>query len=338
MFWNVENFFDTKHDSLKNDYEFLPRGSRHWTHSRFEAKRNHIFKTIVAVGEEGGQPYDDALMPAVVGLAEVENEVVLRELCLATPLVKYHYQFVHFESPDTRGVDVALLYRPQCFSVLSSTAICVSDATEDFHTRDILQVFGVASSGDSMMLFVCHFPSKRGGKGAEMRRVAVVRHLMQQMILAQHRHPTAVVLAMGDFNATPQELAQYALPSFFECAGASGLDTPAGGSDSGSFGFVNLMSKLPSDEGSYFYQGRWSYIDQFLISSNTVQLCKTRKDIHANLRLADGAAHVFRASPLLMEDKRHMDQKPSRTYQGIRYNGGTSDHLPIYLTLISELD
>lgn len=336
MFWNVENFFDTRHDTLKSDYEFMPRGTLYWTHRRFEAKRNQIFKTIVALGEEGGRPYSDALMPALVGLAEVENDAVLRELCQGTPMAKYHYQFVHYESPDVRGIDVALLYRPRCFRVLESKALCMSDTDQDFRTRDILQVFGVASSGDSLVLFVCHFPSKRGGKEAEMRRAAVARHLMQQMDSALCMHPTAVVLAMGDFNATPQELAQYVPPGLLGDAEAPIFATQADSATPNNPNFVNLMSMLPSDEGSYFYQGRWSYIDQFIISRNALQTCNVGNGTQTSLHLEGNAAHVFRTRSLLMEDKRHLGQKPRRTYQGPRYNGGASDHLPIYLTLVAN--
>lgn len=309
MFWNVENYFDTQHDTLKNDYEFLPRGVRYWTRKRFEAKRNQIYKTIVALGEAGGEPYSEALIPAIVGLAEVENDGVLRELCQGTPLAKYHYQSVHYESPDARGIDVALLYRPQYFRVLESRSLCVSDTSQGFRTRDILLVFGVSASGDSLVLFVCHFPSKRGGKEADVRRAKVARYLMQQMSSAIREHPTAVVLAMGDFNATPKEMAAY-VP----------------------YGFVNLMDRLPTHEGSYFYQGRWSYIDQFFVSGNTLEEGK-RDEGSCPLRLEGNNANIFHLRPLLTEDKGNMDLKPRRTFQGPKYYGGVSDHLPIYLTL-----
>ena len=127
--WNVENLFDTRHDTMKDDCAFTPEGDNHWTSKRYQDKQNKIFKTIAAMQ-----------WPVVVGMAEVENDHVLRDLCRNTPLRKLGYDFVHFESPDQRGVDCALLYRKGLFDLFESTNIYVSDTTEGFYTRDILLV------------------------------------------------------------------------------------------------------------------------------------------------------------------------------------------------------
>ena len=118
-FWNVENYFDTQHDTLKEDMEFTPTGKNHWTAKRYADKRNKIYKMVAAMQ-----------WPVVVGLAEVENDRVLRDLCRYTPLRRYGYEFVHYESPDRRGVDCALLYRKELFTVFESQRIDVSDSTE----------------------------------------------------------------------------------------------------------------------------------------------------------------------------------------------------------------
>lgn len=318
-FWNVENLFDTQHDTLKEDFEFTPRGDKHWNAKRLSAKTNLISKTLMALGEEAdsGEAIgnDEAeLMPILVGLAEVENDRVLRDLCRSTALRRYDYRFMHFESPDRRGIDVALLYRPDRFAVCSARAIGVSDSAADFFTRDLLMVRGVTREGDSLTLFVCHFPSKRGGAAAEEHRARIAARLRLLMDSAAARHPSSTVLAMGDFNSAPDE------PCLVQGLGlTAGAAAPP---------FVNLMSGLPAGQGSYCYRGDWSYIDQFLISAGAL----TRGDAAA-LHVEDGVAHVFRHWALLSSDPRRLDSRPRATYQGPRYLGGASDHLPIFLTL-----
>ena len=112
--WNVENLFDTRHDTLKDDCAFTPVGDNHWTSKRYQDKQNKIFKTIAAMQ-----------WPVVVGMAEVENDHVLRDLCSNTPLRKLGYDFVHFESPDQRGVDCALLYRKGLFDLFESMKVTI---------------------------------------------------------------------------------------------------------------------------------------------------------------------------------------------------------------------
>ncbi len=312
-FWNVENYFDTYRDTLKNDVEYTPYGDKHWNGKRYAAKRQQLYKTIVAMAEGT----DEALLPVVVGLAEVENGRVLRDLCQGTPLRQYDYQYIHYDSPDLRGADVALLYRPARFNVLHHRAIAVSDTTAGFYTRDLLEVLGSTPAGDTLMLYVCHFPSKRGGAEAASRRRVVAKRLRGLMDSAAVLHPTAVVVAMGDFNSTPEE------PCLTQDLGVE----PHGDSTKCQ-PFVNLMATLPRHEGTYNYQGMWSYIDHFFVSREAV-----RPSQHTGLRVEGGRAQVFRNSFLLMNNPRRLDSKPRPTYQGPKYVGGASDHLPIFFTL-----
>ncbi|MEZ5083825.1 MAG: hypothetical protein R2750_10305 [Bacteroidales bacterium] len=135
MFYNVENLFDTKDDSLTNDNEFLPESDRHWDNHKFYTKLNRIYKVIIGVGE--WEP------PAIVGLCEIENRYVLNKLVYDTPLKTFNYKIVHYESPDERGIDVAMIYRPDIFSVDTSVAINISFPFDpESRTRDILYVRG----------------------------------------------------------------------------------------------------------------------------------------------------------------------------------------------------
>ena len=181
--WNVENFFDTRNDTLTDDDEFTPDGEYHWTYRKFNAKRDGIYKTLLKMD-----------FPDVVGLGEVENAYVLRELCQGTPLRKKHYAYVHYDSPDRRGIDCALLYRRDRFTVTSSRPVNLSDSATGYFTRDILLVEGVTPSGDTLCFLVNHWPSKRGGDEAEKHRMlsaATVRRLMDSIATA---HPTAAVI------------------------------------------------------------------------------------------------------------------------------------------------
>lgn len=288
--WNVENYFDTQHDSLKSDTAFLPSGEYRWTPARFAAKRNNIYKVIVDMGG------DDFNVPALVALQEVENDRVLRELCMNTPLRKLGYDYIHFESPDARGVDCAVIYRKDRFAPFLSKPICVSDTAAGFRTRDLLLVEGVMDGKDTVCLVVCHLPSKRGGAAADIRRLEVVRVLRHTLDTLQQNHPDAVVMAMGDFNA-----------GMGEDALGKGLGLSDGVNPEG---FYDLTYSMPNTMGSYKYQGRWDYIDHILINRKCV-------------------GRVFAADYLLKDEKGGLGQRPFRTYQGTHYSGGYSDHLPL---------
>lgn len=288
-FWNVENFFDTQHDTLKSDDAFTPQGENHWTTKRYAEKRNKIFKMVAAMG-----------YPTIVGLAEVENDAVLRDLCLFTPLRRFHYQFVHYESADRRGADCALLYRSDWFRPTESVAWCMSDSTEGFFTRDMLMVGGVVGN-DSCYLIVNHWPSKLGGATADRHRMRIARKLRSVMDSLQQVHPSALVLAMGDLNADRHEEAISVGLGF-----ADGDINPEG--------FYYLMHEIAPGTGSYKYQGQWSCIDQMVANRNL-------------------QASVFSPNFALTADKRNMGVKPLRTYSGLQYIGGFSDHLPIVVDI-----
>ena len=293
--WNVENLFDLRDDPKTHDDEFTPRGEMHWTRRKLDAKVQGIYKTLTMMD-----------LPDVVGLGEVENNFVLRELCQGTPLAQVPYRYVHYDSPDRRGIDVALIYRTDRFRVTASRAVSVSDSSERFFTRDLLIVEGVTAAGDSVCLLLNHWPSKRGGEEADVHRLEIARTVRRLMLDLRASHPEAAVVAMGDMNSTADE------PAIAEGMGMGG-DTVS------PEGIRLLTQRLPSDWGSHKYQGQWRYIDHvFLLAGEGWEVKKLK---------------LFKFDHLLTEEKGHPGVRPRRTYLGPRYEGGLSDHLPLLLRL-----
>ena len=239
MFWNLENFFDYRNDSTSvSDAEFSSFGPKRWTRKRFNAKCNAVAKTILWAGEKMGG------LPDVVGFAEVENGFVLRRLLEGTVLRKTDYTIVHYDSPDPRGIDVALLYRRSRLRLLDSKPCHLYDADSSvMATRDILMAHFTGPGGDLAVL-VNHHPSKYGGAASEPRRKRAVYRLAA---LADSLLNAGVVrvVATGDFNDTPDAEAYSELP------------------------LKNLA--LPfhrRGEGTIKYDGRWELIDLFFVSDS----------------------------------------------------------------------
>ncbi len=236
--WNLENYFDPYDDPATADEAFTPGGEHHWTKRKYEAKRNLIAKTIIASAERfGGQ------MPAIVGLCEVENAKVLKALVEESPLAAQRYRSVHRESPDPRGIDVALLYDPERVRLLDFEFITI----KEFATREIL--YAKVALPDTLHVFVNHWPSKySGAKASEARRQAVCTALLHKLDSLHRSDSAAAVLLMGDFNATPKE------PSVMR------LTTEGG-----------LKNITPKKGGTIRFKGKWEMIDQMLASPAAAQ-------------------------------------------------------------------
>lgn len=197
MFYNVENLFHPSNDSLKNDDEFTEDGTRFWSFRRYYDKINKVGKTAIAVGE--WEP------PAVIGLCEIEDIQCLKDLVYSSPLKKFGYEIVHQESGDNRGIDVALLYRPKHFKLVSYHANVLNFGEDSRPTRDILYVKGTVGK-DTLHLFVNHWPSRYGGQLV----TAPKRDFAAGVLRAQYDSilsvvPNAAILAMGDFNDHPDD-------------------------------------------------------------------------------------------------------------------------------------
>ncbi len=303
-FYNVENLFYPTRDTNILDEDYTPGGSRHWGWAKFETKCHRIFKVIAAL---------DAESPLLcIGLAEVENERALQQLCYGTPLRYDQYRFVHFNSPDRRGIDVALLYRADRLEILRARPLAVGQDSGQvrFQTRDILSVQArVRATGDTLHLFVVHFPSKFGGALAtDARRRQAGGTLRRAMDSIRAACPQAKLLAMGDFNATAAEAALKESIGYVGARAAAATDTAP---------YVNLMADFPPEVGSHKYRETWSLIDHIVIGRALWPCCR--------------AAAIFDRDFLLTEDKTYFGRKPFRTYVGPAYQGGYSDHLPVYV-------
>lgn len=312
-FYNVENYFDTVNNPDKSDEEFTPEGFKHWNFFRYKEKQNKIAKTIIAVGQ--WKP------PAVVGLAEVENAKVLKDLLTFSPLSQFDYQIIHQQSPDWRGIDVALLYREQAFNPIDSQFIEV-DFDDDYSaTRDVLYTKGVARGKDTLHLFVNHWPSRYGGKTeTDPKRIKAAHSVRKKVDSIIKIKADAKIVITGDFNDEPSN------KSLNKALGAKAIAEKSQKAPL----LINLMADMASDDqkGSYKYRYQWNTFDQFIVSRGLL-------DCKSGFCAGKSSAQIFRSDFLLIEDDDYPGQKPYRTYVGPRHKGGYSDHLPVYLDLYS---
>jgi len=300
VFWNVENYFDPFTDSKQKDPAFTPQGAYHWTWTRFIAKRDALAKTLIAIGVDE--------LPAIVGLCEVGNRFVLEQLVRQTPLAPAGYRIIHREGPDIRGINVALLYRPDRFRILLTRYLRVNLPDTTHHTREILYTKGVLDDLDTLHLFVNHWPSKRGGaKISTPRRLAAASRLCISVDSIFALHPAANILIMGDFNDSPLSKAVQTLSKTRPLQNLS----------------VPLARRK---QGTIRYRGRWEMIDQFIVSENLLN--KEEPILTSSLHFS-----IFSAPFLLIRDDKYLGMKPFRTYLGPRYQGGISDHLPVILRI-----
>ncbi len=310
VFYNVENLFDVHDDPVKNDDEFLPEGKFRWTGWKYGKKLKNITRVITAVG--GMQS------PALVGLCEVENDKVISDLTAKSPLRAQRYDYIVTDSPDERGIDVALLYQRHRFNLLEKNEYRIhfsNPATGP--SRHILHAVGQLVNGDTLDVFVCHFPSRRGGQRAsEPARcdAALLLRNKTDSLFRLRRHSHIVI--MGDFNDHPDD------KSLSRVLGAQKLSHPV--TAKGLYNlFYHRMKEI--DFGTYKFQGRWEVLDQFIVSGDLLSAT-------SSVVLKNNEATVFNADFLLEEDKKGK-KRPYRTYMGPVYKGGFSDHLPIYIDL-----
>ncbi|MDR2836352.1 MAG: endonuclease [Bacteroidales bacterium] len=312
MFYNVENLFDTADDPEKNDEEFTPNGARFWTEARLRAKLNNIYKVITAVGA-----WDN---PMLIGMSEVENRKVLEDLVNKTPLYKSNYKIVHYESPDLRGIDVAMLYRADLFKPYFSKPIPVNwpPKVGTGKTRDILLVSGVTKSDDTLHIFVNHWPSRWGGQmETEEKRMYVAELVKKQTDSIFRNESKANIIIMGDLNDYPTD------KSLMESLKAQTQFVQIENNK-----LYNLSWYLQEikREGTHKYDGLWGILDQMIVSGALL-------DKENNIYTTTEDAHVFKAPFLLEPDEKYTGDQVNRTYIGFKYHGGYSDHLPVYLDL-----
>ena len=302
-FYNLENLFDTVEHRETLDDDFTPNGFKKWTPKRYKKKVYKLAKTISEIGLES-----TLKAPALIGIAEVENEVVIKDLINTEQLNKIDYGYVHYNSPDERGIDTALLYDKSHFEVLQSepiTLMVYSTEGERDLTRDILYVYGKLN-GEKVHVFVNHWPSRRAGANeTDYKRMEAAKTLKGIMARIENEHRNPNYIFLGDFNADPDSA------SIQKLMEATNLYNP--------------MEKLKSPErGSANYKRSWSLFDQIIVSHNFFNYEKgTHSFTYANIY----------DDKLLTEWKGKYKGTPYRTYAGRKYIGGYSDHFPVYIQL-----
>lgn len=310
-FYNVENLFDTEKDSCKQDDEFLPNSIRAWHYGRYKKKLDDISKVITAIGEWSP--------PVLIGLCEVENNRVLRDLTRYSALKEHGYRYVMTNSPDERGIDVALLYQRDQFKLLSSQSIPVTLSNDKRPTRDILHVTGLIITTDTLDVFVVHFPSRSGGeKATEPNRLQAAKtlHSAVDSLFALRVEPHIII--MGDFNDYP------ANKSISQILNAKSPEKPILQDR-----LYHLLARKAKNRnyGSYKYQGEWDLLDHLIVSG---ELLNEASRVYTN----EEKACVLQLPFLLIPDEKYGGKRPFRTYYGMKYEGGFSDHLPVYFDLI----
>ena len=313
-FYNVENLFDTRNDSLTADDSRTPEGVDRWTVERYRLKLGRIAGVLSDIGRETARR-----SPDLIGLCEVENREVLEDLLGQEALQNKGYGVVHYDSPDRRGIDVALLYKKTCFTPLASASrrlMLYDTRNRRRYTRDQLLVYGVLD-GEPIYLSVNHWPSRSGGVAATeayRREAASLQRRILDSVLRLDPH--ARFVSMGDYNDDPTDA------SIRFVLGAQSTRDSLGARE-----FFNPMEPLfLAGSGSLAYGDRWNLFDQILLNGNWFSDTSGYRF---------WKAQVFRPGYLLTSSGPYKGY-PFRTYAGGAYQGGYSDHLPVCAFLIRK--
>ena len=308
-FYNLENLFDTIDDPLKNDEQFLPDGDYRWNTDRYNAKLQALSKVIAEIAKlDGGL--------VVLGVSEIENEQVLLDLAATELLKPYHLSVCHHESPDRRGVDVAFFYDASRFKILSTRAFpTIVPNNPDFITRDQWLMTGVLDGVDTLDIVVNHWPSKSGGEKRSLpgrMAAGALGHQIADSVL--NSRPNAKFVYMGDLNDNPTS----------KCI-MSEMKTKTKPENLLPTVLYNPMWKLFRDGyGSYAYRDSWEMLDNIIISAGLVNAAPGTYKFRS--------ANIFRKDFMFTKTGSYMDY-PFRTFAGGNYQGGYSDHLPVYIVL-----
>lgn len=287
---NCENLFDTQHDEGKQDEEFTPEGTRRWTRTRYWRKLNAIGQDILSCAEQ---------LPSLVALVEVENDTVMHDLTRRSLLRNAGYEYLMTESPDVRGMNVALLYQPARFRPICYDALEVPTLPDMRPTRQILYVKGETQRGDTLHFFVVHAPSRYGG---ELETRPYRRQVIDVLSTALDTLMEKNVVVAGDFN-------DYAESPSMQMLTTTGLLNVS----------VNATGAEGRAKGTYRYRGEWHSLDHILLSPTLSE----RLD----------SIYINDATFLLEPEDIYGGWKPRRTFNGYRYQRGFSDHLPLVLLL-----
>ncbi len=308
MFYNVENFFDTLNSDLDDD-EFLPASPRRWNTYKYYRKLNSVFKVLVLCG-------NDMMPPDIVGLCEVENENVLKDLCEKTFLARDDYDYVISKGRDGRGINTGLLFKEERLDLISTESWCPHNEDGSFMPTRAMLYCRIKYKNDTLDVMVCHWPSRRGGAiESEGRRKLVASYLKEKVDSLGARRK---IIIMGDFNDEP------ASASLHEVMRA----VPPGVQEKNAV-LINPGAGLNHSKGSYKYRGTWYLFDQVLLSPSLYHSENGLHYLKNSFRIVDDKA-------LLTEDASFKGLRPYSTWWGFNYAGGFSDHLPVTVELIHK--
>lgn len=315
-FYNLENFFDTINDPNKNDEDFLPTGSYHYTGKVYQDK---VRKLTEVLSELGTDISPDGF--SLLGVAEIENDKVLVDLVAQPEFANRHLKIVHYDGPDDRSIDPALIYNPKYFKVKHSEPLFVRMENSDgtlHYTRDVLWVSGLYD-GEMIHVFVNHWPSRRGGEEASAPARASAASVSKRVIDSLMKiDPQTKVFVMGDLNDDPTS------PSVAKVLGAKGEIKSVKDGEL----YNPWVDFINRGIGTLAYNDSWNLFDQIILSSGFLK--KEQKGFFFH------AAHIFNKQFMVTKTGRYKGY-PMRTFDGNIYNGGYSDHFPTYCIFLKEL-
>jgi len=305
-FHNCENFFYPTEDSLTNDDAFTFNSPRNWNWERFNLKKDMLAKTYIALSKGN--------LPAIIGLCEIENTQALNALCNDSPLRKGNYDYIHYNSKDIRGMDVAMIYRKDKFKVIKHENIIIdSSLIIDEPTRDILYVNGILNKVP-LHIFVVHAPSRRNQDKNKPLRKSIFE-LIYKKSKELYDKGEKNIIVMGDFNDNPWD--KTVEEGFRTMKYLNHMPL-----------FTNLMKKDKNKRGSYTYSGQMLNFDQFLVTQEMQQKIDT----------ISNPSHIFIPDFMIDPNPNISLVTPFSTYKGYKYQGGVSDHFPIFLKIITPKD
>ena len=327
-FYNLENLFDTYHDEGHNDYEYLPDGANEWTDHKYAKKLSNMAQVIRAMRDENKAYH------AVLGVSEIENRHVLEDLVSEPAIADANYQIVHYDGPDRRGVDVALLYRPELFTVLESRAIpftfegsaisfgMTKEEQDAFRTRDILMVRGLLG-GEMFAFFVAHLPSRLGAKSNDLRsRGGEIMYAESLRLMKEF--PGIKIVAMGDMNDNPTDDSMAVYMHGREKVEEVGPEDF----------FSSFLSMLKAGYSSLYYRGENNIYDILVVNYNLLNAPKHTLSIRPIVR-KKYYARIFNP-PFMTQQEGQYAGQPKRTFSNGTFVGGYSDHYPTYIIVSNK--
>lgn len=304
-FYNMQNLFDTIDDPNKADDAYTPKGSMKWDQEKYNRKIEKLAGAIAPIGGGNG--------PAIIGLTEVENKLVLQDLLRSPALKKYKYEYIHFDSGDEQGLDLALLYKPKDFKVEKQLSIKV-DYPGNYTSKDILQVNGKLQ-GQPLTIFVNHWPPRattRRGQQDDSRLRAAAATLRKEINAIQASNPDANIIVMGDFDAEPRTAVMEKVLI------ATGRPNPYYKEELFNTFYMHYVNGL----GSYYSRGDFKMLDQILISKSLIG--------GNQLEYVRGSAKIHDPEELKFLYGKYKNT-PLPTFSGNTYFGGASDHFPVFI-------